>query len=43
VPQIQIGSNGATHVNAPFALLQELGIMDVFFIFRRSSPSSPMS
>ncbi len=33
IPQIHIGSNGNTHVNAPYALLQELGFMSVFAIF----------
>jgi ABC-2 type transport system permease protein len=33
VPQIQLGSRGPIHVNAPVAILQLVGIMDVFFIF----------
>jgi ABC-2 type transport system permease protein len=33
IPQIHIGSSGATHVNAPYAILQELAVMNVFAIF----------
>jgi aminopeptidase N len=33
IPQIHIGSGGNTHVNAPYAILEELGIMSVFAIF----------
>ncbi|MEI9995845.1 MAG: M1 family aminopeptidase [Rhizomicrobium sp.] len=33
IQQIQIGSVGAVYRNAPFAILTELGIMCVFFIF----------
>ena len=33
VDQIQIGSRGNVHVNAPFALLQTLGIMNIFAVF----------
>ena len=33
IPQIHIGSAGNTHVNAPYAILEELGIMSVFAIF----------
>ncbi|MEI9886266.1 MAG: M1 family aminopeptidase [Rhizomicrobium sp.] len=33
VSQVQIGSIGAVYKNSPFAILQELGIMCVFFIF----------
>ncbi|HEY4940827.1 MAG TPA: M1 family aminopeptidase [Rhizomicrobium sp.] len=33
VPQVQIGSNGATNVNSPSAILQEMGIMSIFAIF----------
>jgi aminopeptidase N len=33
IPEIQIGSRGNTHVNAPFAIVQILGTMSVFAIF----------
>jgi ABC-2 type transport system permease protein len=33
VEQIQIGGRGNVHVNAPFAILQTLGIMNVFAVF----------
>jgi len=33
ISQIHIGSGGNTHVNAPYAILEELGIMSVFAIF----------
>ena len=33
IPQVQIGSVGATHKNAPVAILQEMGIMSIFAIF----------
>ena len=33
VDQIQIGSKGNVNINAPFAILQTLGIMNVFAVF----------
>jgi aminopeptidase N len=33
IPQIQIGDRGNTHVNAPYAIVQVLGIMSIFAIF----------
>jgi aminopeptidase N len=33
IPQIHLGARGPMHVNAPIAILQLLGIMDVLFIF----------
>ncbi len=33
VPQIQLGSRGPMHVNAPVAILQLVGIMGVLFVF----------
>jgi len=33
VDQIQIGSKGNVHLNAPYAILQTLGIMNVFAVF----------
>jgi ABC-2 type transport system permease protein len=33
IPEVQIGSRGNTHVNAPFAIVQILGVMSVFAMF----------
>ena len=33
ISQVQIGSGGAVFKNAPFAIIQETAIMDVFFMF----------
>ena len=33
IDQIQIGSKGNVHLNAPYAILQTLGIMNVFAVF----------
>ncbi|HEY1612805.1 MAG TPA: M1 family aminopeptidase [Rhizomicrobium sp.] len=33
IPQITIGDRGSTHVNAPFAIVEMLGIMSIFAIF----------
>ncbi|HEY0105957.1 MAG TPA: hypothetical protein VGB91_07725, partial [Rhizomicrobium sp.] len=33
ISQVQIGSVGAVYKNSPFAIVQELAVMDVFFMF----------
>ncbi|MEJ1968131.1 MAG: M1 family aminopeptidase [Rhizomicrobium sp.] len=33
IPNVQIGSVGAVHKNAPIAILQILGVMNIFFMF----------